>query len=182
MSKISTIMRMRSAADKRAFACHTGPDPFGWEDERTRQEAALQAEMEEWMAADEAEDEDERRYAGEFYLSYNEGRILFALVTLAADPHLTQAPAITVKQWAHHFNIRPAQVTSAFRHLHRLGIPKPPTPIPLDGLLRFLADQVKAVAESAGGDYGRGVPQSLLNFSAGDWIAEYFKTHIGGVV
>lgn len=155
-------------------------DPFGWEAEQSRYEAELQAENEEWNAEQEAEDE--RRWAEElkFHLSYNEGRILFALVTLAADPHLTQAPVITVEQWAQHFNIRPTQVTYAFRRLYQFGIPKPPAPIPLDGLLRFLAEKVKARAERFAGDYLSGGPEGLFEVVHAGWIGEYFKTHTGG--
>lgn len=179
MPKVSAIMDAIGAADERPFDA-VRPDPFRWEDERTRREAALQAEMAERMAADEAEDEAERRVAGEFYLSYTEGRILFALVTMAAAPHVTQTPAITVKQWAAYLNIRPTQVTHAFRYLHLIGIPKPPAPIPLDGLLRFLAGQVEAVAARAADGYELGGPEGLFNFTARDWLIEYFETHIGG--
>ena len=151
------------------------PDPFGWEAKQGRRQAELEAEAAQWAAEAEAATlarEPEERI--EF--STNEHRILFALVELAADPHLTQAPTITVEQWAQHFNIRPTQVTYAFRHLHRLGIPKPPAPILLDGLLRFLADKLKAEEP----DEFSHTPEDMLYIFASDWVMEYARIHEGG--
>ena len=123
------------------------PDPFGWAAERKRQAAGLPATPPPagWKAIqpspEPARDVDELQRRMDFLLSDDEGDILFALLEWAADPHLTQAPGLTVQQWAHYLNIPPPHVTAAFRELHRLGIPKLPAPIPLDGLLRFLADR-----------------------------------------
>ena len=189
---LGNILSQVSTHSKREYT--PPPDPFGWEAALRRQAAELEAEWEaaEAQRADEAaaRDEELRRIAA-FELSHNEGLILFALVELAADPHLTQAPAITVEQWAHHFNIRPTQVTYAFRKLHQFGIPKPPAPVPLDGLSRFLADKLKAEAEegaadvlewAVGGPFGGAVsgPKSLFDIQAPYWIAEHFKSQSGG--
>ncbi|MCY3942769.1 MAG: hypothetical protein OXG18_03275 [Gemmatimonadetes bacterium] len=150
------------------------PDPFGWEVKRRRQ-AERAAEAAQWAAEAEAAAL-VRELEERIEFSMNEHRILFALVTLAADPHLPQAPALTAEQWAQHFNIRPTQVTYAFRHLHQLGIPKPPTPIRLGGWLRFLADKLKAEEPD---EFGH-TPEDMLYIFASDWIMEYVRLHEGG--
>lgn len=162
-------------------------DPFGWEAERRRQAAGLPATPPPfgWEAieprVEPTRDVDELRRRFEFLLSRNEGRILFALVEEAAAPHLTLSPGLTVEQWAQYLNIRPTQVTAAFRRLHQFGIPKPPAPIPLDGLLRFIADQIKGAAKTwVRGWLQVGYPKGLFDACVNAWLAEYFKTHTGG--
>ena len=113
-----------------------------------------------------------------WHLPYNAERILFGLVELAADPHLTEAPPITVEQWADHFDIRTAQVTYAFRELARFGIPKPPSPVPLGGLLRFLAGKLKAMEREWGVRAAESVPGDGKTHEG--WIEEYFKSQSGG--
>lgn len=191
--RLGTILSQVSNHSKREY---TPPlDPFGWEALRAEEQAAEEAFWEALRAGEQAAGEafwealqpeetaaiDPDQWWREretWHLHDNAERILFALVELAADPHLTQAPAITVEEWAQYFNIRPTQVTFAFRRLHEFGIPKPPAPVPLDGLPRFLADKLRAHAR----EWGVRAAESIVGDGAThmEWIEEYFKSQSGG--
>ena len=151
-------------------------DPFGWEAKRRRQQAELEAELAEWSAEDEAAAAAEAKER--IQLTWNAHRILFALVTFAADPEEYSHATFTLEQWAAHFKIRSTQAADALRCLSRYGIiPKHPEPVPLDGLLRFLADKLKAEEPD---ESGHG-PDDLLYICGADWIMEYARIHEGGV-
>ena len=159
------------------------PDPFGWDDKLRRQEEEAgeawreeEAERTEARPADEAPDY--------LYFSWNAYKILFALVTLAADPASSHVPYATPEQWAGVFKIRPKQAASALRLLSEHGIiphPKQPGPIPLDGLLRFLADKIKDEEpdlEAASPEHRS--PSDLIYFFSDPWIKEYRRIQAGG--
>lgn len=176
--RLGNILSQVSKTRKREYT--PPPDPFGWEAAARAEEQAEEAFWEAHGGEEVSVTDAELRRLEKWHLHYNAELILFALVELAADPHLTQAPAITVEEWAQHFNIRPTQVTYAFRKLHQFGIPKPPAPVPLDGLPRFLADKLREHAHVWGVSSAKSVPGDGTTHV--DWIEEYFKSQSGGGV
>ena len=147
------------------------PDPFGWEAKRRRQWHALKSQLaaEEEAARGRPRSEEDELF---LYFTNNAQRILFVLVTAAADPAASHVPYITPEAWASRLKIRPTQAANALRNLSDRGIvapPQHPAPIPLDGLLRFLAAKLKA-EEPQPEMHG---PEDCLYISLHDWIKEY---------